>query len=431
MKSRLAASFAILALASPSFAHRLDEYLQATLLSIEKGRVDVYMRLVPGVAVAPQVLASIDANGDEVISPAEARAYAEAVLREVSLHTGGGPSVLQFSSIEFPPLAEIRDGTGQIQLRFQASLPAASSTDRIVFENHHLPAISVYLANCLAPPKKDIRILGQNRNRNQSWYQVDYAPANAGREAASAQSAGFASLFRLGIRHIAEGTDHLLFLLALLLPAPLTAVGSRWAGPVAIRTALMRILQVVTAFTVGHSLTLALAGLGLIHMPARPVEALIALSILISAVHALRPIFPGREAVIAAFFGLIHGLAFASAIDRLGLSGWQRITSILAFNVGIETMQLVVVASVLPSLLLLSRTRAYFVLRLGGGVLSGLAALAWMVERLLNIRTSIDLVVERAAQQAIWIAAGLLILSLLCRRGSVFGSLAVIESGHS
>ena len=113
-------------------------------------------------------------------------------------------------------------------------------------------------------------------------------------------------IFRRGMRHIAEGTDHLLFLLALLLPAPLMAVGAHWTGFAEVRTSFLRILGIVTAFSIGHSLTLALAAWGLIRVPSRPIEVLIAFSILISAIHAFRPIFPGREARIAAFFGLIH-----------------------------------------------------------------------------------------------------------------------------
>ena len=118
--------------------------------------------------------------------------------------------------------------------------------------------------------------------------------------------------------HIAEGTDHLLFLLTLLLPAPLLASGGRWNRSAIIRQSLLHILGIVTAFTLGHSLTLALAGFGIVRTPSRPVEVLIATSILVLAIHALRPIFPGKEAAIAAFFGLIHGFAFASALSGLG-----------------------------------------------------------------------------------------------------------------
>jgi HupE / UreJ protein len=106
-----------------------------------------------------------------------------------------------------------------------------------------------------------------------------------------------------------------------------------------------------------------LAAFGFVHLPTRPVEVLIALSILVSAVHALRPIFPGKETAIAAFVGLFHGLAFASTLSDLGLARWERVAGILAFNLGIETMQVAVVAAILPSLLLMSRTRAYPFLR--------------------------------------------------------------------
>lgn len=225
---------------------------------------------------------------------------------------------------------------------------------------------------------------------------------------------GFASIFRLGMRHIAEGTDHLLFLLALLLPAPLVVFGFHWAGFASVRRSLLKILKVVTAFTVGHSITLALAALGLVHVPSRPIEVLIAVSILISALHALRPLFPGREAGIAAFFGLVHGLAFATTLGELGLGRWERVASILGFNLGIETMQLMVVAATMPSLILLSRTRGYFVLRIGGALFAGFASVGWIAERLLDVHNPVDLVVDGVAHHAIGIAGVLFLISLVC-----------------
>ncbi len=202
---------------------------------------------------------------------------------------------------------------------------------------------------------------------------------------------GFGSIFRLGIRHIAEGNDHLLFLLALLLPAPLLAFRHRWVGVAGVRRSLVRILKVVTAFTVGHSITLALAALGLVSVPGRAVEVLIAGSILVSAIHAIRPLFPGREAGIAAFFGLVHGLAFATTLSALGLGRSERVASILAFNLGIESMQLVAIAGTMPSLLLLSRTRTYPIFRIGGALFAGFASLGWISERLFDIHTSVDM----------------------------------------
>jgi hypothetical protein len=214
------------------------------------------------------------------------------------------------------------------------------------------------------------------------------------------------------MRHIAEGTDHLLFLLALLLPAPLLVIGSRWAGFAGVRHSLLRILKIVTAFTVGHSITLALAALGAVDIPARPVEVLIAVSIFFSALHALRPIFPGRETRIAGFFGLVHGLAFAATLGELGLGRWERVAGILAFNLGIETMQLIVVAATMPSLILLSRTRAYPGLRICGALFAVFASLGWLADRLFGFHNSIEAAVNVVAHNSLWIAATLFLMAL-------------------
>src|SRR5208282_1954242 len=349
----------------------LDEYLQATILSVEDDPVQTTMRLIPGVAVSSFVLANIDTNADGVISEAEQRAYAERVLRDLSITVDGQRVRPTLVSQKFPSIEQIKEGLGEIQIEFTVDLPPGGPQRRIVLENHHQNAISAYLVNCLVPSDPSIRILAQNRNETQSFYQLDYMQPGSGSQPlfsklssnlrAWINSVGFASIFRLGMRHIAEGTDHLLFLLALLLPAPLLLVGRRWAGFAGTRLSVLRILKVVTAFTVGHSLTLALAALGLVRVPSGPIEVFIAISILVSAAHALRPLFPGREAGIAVFFGLIHGLAFASVLGELGLRGWALVTSIFAFNLGIETMQLIVVAVTMPCLVLFSRARWYWV----------------------------------------------------------------------
>jgi hypothetical protein len=421
------AAFAVVLLfRAPASAHRLDEYLQATIFSVEKDRVQASMRLIPGVAVSSAVIASIDTNADGVISEPEQRAYAERVLRDLWLSVDGHRLKPHMVSVDFPKPGEMKEGLGEIQIEFSADLLRGGANRKLVFENHHQSRIAAYMVNCLVPRDKNIRITAQNRNEDQSFYQLDYMRADgpsdplsfskwwSGVRISLGQSVGFASIFRLGMRHIAEGTDHLLFLLALLLPAPLMVFGSRWAGFAGVRNSLLRILKVVTAFTVGHSITLALAALGLVSVPSRPIEVLIAVSILVSAAHGLRPLFPGREAVIAASFGLIHGLAFAATLGQLGLGRWERIASILAFNLGIETMQLIVVAATMPSLVLLSRTRAYSLVRIGGALFAGFASLGWIVERLLDVHNSVDLLVDSIARHAAWIAAGLFLISLVC-----------------
>ncbi len=224
---------------------------------------------------------------------------------------------------------------------------------------------------------------------------------------------GFRSVLHLGSEHIAEGTDHLLFLLVLLLPAPLLAVNGRWDHFRGWKRSLIQLFKIVTAFTIGHSITLAVGALGWVRLPAQPVEILIAVSILVSALHAIRPLFPGREPWIAAGFGLVHGLAFAGAIAGFGFSPWYMALSILGFNVGIELMQLVVVALTIPWLLLLSRTRFYTLARLAGAAFGGIAALTWLGERAFSWPNPLDALVAALAQHALWFVAALAAAALL------------------
>jgi HupE / UreJ protein len=419
MKLRLIAVAAVvLSLGVGASAHRLDEYLQATIFSVEKDSVHGSMRLIPGVAVSARVIAGIDKDEDGVLSEAEQRGYAERVLNELTLTADGERLRPRLMSVSFPGIAEMKEGLGEIQIEFAADLPRGGENRKLIFENHNEPGFAVYLVNCLVPSDKDIRVVAQKRNEDQSFYELEYSVAG-GKAARSTWRSlsgvvGFASIFRLGMRHIAEGTDHLLFLLALLLPAPLLVVGARWGGFAGTRHSQLQILKVVTAFTLGHSITLALAAWGLVRMPSRPIEVLIAVSIFVSAAHAVRPLFPGREAVVAAFFGLIHGLAFATTLGELGLGRWERVMSILSFNLGIETMQLIVVATVLPSLVLTSRTRAYPILRIAGAAFAGSASLGWIGERMFGWRNPVEGLVSEVARHGIWVAGSLFLVSVAC-----------------
>ncbi len=192
---------------------------------------------------------------------------------------------------------------------------------------------------------------------------------------------GFGSVMMLGVTHIAGGLDHLLFLFVLLLPAPLLAAGKRWGKFRGLKPSFVQLLKIVTAFTIGHSLTLLIGGMGWLRLPQRPVEILIAVSILISAIHAIRPIFAGREPWVAGGFGLVHGLAFSSSIAQFGFSRWHLAMTILGFNLGIELMQLAVVVMVIPMLILLSRSQSYTPVRITGATLAAVAALIWIGAR--------------------------------------------------
>ena len=218
---------------------------------------------------------------------------------------------------------------------------------------------------------------------------------------------GFRNMVTLGMQHIKEGTDHLLFLLVLLLPSMLLVNSNHWSRFGGTRYSILHLLKIVTAFTVGHSITLLIGALGILKLPTRPVEILIAFSILVSAIHAIRPLFPGKETYVAAGFGLIHGLAFASILSNLHLGGGVMALSILGFNIGIEAMQLLVVAVVVPWLILLSSTALYKVVRITGAGFAGIAALAWMIERYTNQANVVTAMVEKIMAAAPWIILGL------------------------
>src|SRR5262249_29268979 len=170
----LVALAVVLGCAGYGSAHRLDEYLQATILSVEKDKIQGSLRLVPGVAVASAVLSSIDTNSDGVISDAEQRTYALRVLADTSLRIDGTAVRPSLVSVKFPEIDEIKAGLGTIHIEFTAALPPGGSSRRLIFENHHQRRIAAYLVNCLVPRDPEIRIVGQNRNPSQSVYRLDY-----------------------------------------------------------------------------------------------------------------------------------------------------------------------------------------------------------------------------------------------------------------
>jgi hypothetical protein len=224
---------------------------------------------------------------------------------------------------------------------------------------------------------------------------------------------GFWSVLRLGLRHIAEGTDHLMFLFVLLLPAPLLVSDRRWGGYGGFRSGCMRLARIVTAFTAGHSLTLLLATVGWVQVPSRPVEILIAGSILVAAGHAVRPLFAGREAVLAGGFGLVHGLAFAGVLAEFHLDAWHLAAALLAFNLGIEIMQLALVFLAVPALMLLSRTPLYPWLRGAGALFGGAAALGWIAERAVGWPNPLNAAVDALAAHAPSVVSALTILGVI------------------
>ena len=218
---------------------------------------------------------------------------------------------------------------------------------------------------------------------------------------------GFKSMVNLGMKHISEGTDHLLFLLVLLLSAPLLSINNNWIRSGGIKYALIRILKIATAFTIGHSITLLIGSFGLINPNAKLVEVCIALSIVITSIHAIKPIFPNKEIYVASSFGLIHGLAFATILTNLNLDTNKLIVSLLGFNIGIEIMQLFVIVLVMPWLLILSTYRIYKWIRIFGGIFAGIVSMAWAIERYTEKSNSISTYLENTSTYSLWFVVGL------------------------
>ena len=197
--------------------------------------------------------------------------------------------------------------------------------------------------------------------------QFAFSPeARETRVTVGAADRGLTSFVLLGVEHILTGWDHLLFLVVLLLR------GGGWRS----------LAKIITAFTVAHSVTLALAVLDVITLPDRLVEAVIALSIAAVAAENLvvNPVV-SRRWVVSFCFGLVHGFGFSAALRELGLPAHGLLLSLFGFNAGVEAGQALVVAVALPSLALLRRTRWEPRMVWGSSLAILLAGIVLFVER--------------------------------------------------
>ena len=196
----------------------------------------------------------------------------------------------------------------------------------------------------------------------------------------------FATYVREGVWHIWIGFDHILFLLALLLPAVLVLKERTWHPVEEFKPALRTVTKVVTVFTVAHSITLWLAVMEYVQIPSQFIEVTIAFSIVVTAANNLYPFLRVSSWMIAFAFGLIHGFGFANVLLDLGLSNVALGVSLFGFNVGVELGQLAIVIVYLPIAYALRKTKFYelVVLKLGS-VFVAIVGIIWMVERICNV----------------------------------------------
>ena len=175
----------------------------------------------------------------------------------------------------------------------------------------------------------------------------------------------FSQYFTFGVEHILSGWDHLAFVLALCL------IATGW-----------RLVKLVTAFTVGHSITLGLASVGLISVASPPLEALIALSIAFMAREAILGARPSQGFTIVLAFGLLHGLGFAGALSEFGMQSGSLVKALLAFNLGVEAGQLIFVAGAVAVLTITRQGLGLDRVRHALAHSIGVLAIFWTVERI-------------------------------------------------
>lgn len=215
---------------------------------------------------------------------------------------------------------------------------------------------------------------------------------------------GFVAMVKQGMWHIWIGLDHILFLLALILPSVvrrrkkedvvtgniIIRILTSWEPVSEFKPAFFYILKVVTFFTIAHTITLSLASLNIVRLPSQLVESIIALSIGLAAYHNINPIFKGRDWVIAFVFGLFHGFGFASVLSDLGLTSEYLTVSLLGFNIGVEIGQLLIIAMIFPVLYLLRKTKFYNKLLVFGSIILIIISLYWGIERVFDVSFGVE-----------------------------------------
>ncbi len=185
-----------------------------------------------------------------------------------------------------------------------------------------------------------------------------------------------------GVLHIWIGTDHILFIITLLLPAVLIYQEAMWAPVPNFTAAFWNIIRIITIFTVAHSITLSMAALGLVSVPSRIVESVIALSIILVAMNTVWPKFRDKAWLVIFLFGLFHGMGFASVMSELPFRMVNLAKVLIGFNIGVELGQLAIVFAVFPLIFLLRKTQAYVPIILkGGSAVTAAIACFWFIER--------------------------------------------------
>ena len=288
------------------------------------------------------------------------------VLGQLSLERGGAACSLKVSDMA---LAEI-GGQNHLSVMFSAACPKAGLL--AVGGNLFLSgdASQRVLVSLHRGKQQVAGVIGAE---SPSWLEPERVSAWL----------SFARFINEGIWHVLIGYDHIAFVLLLLLPSVLRQVEGRWRGTTRFSEVARDLVTIVTAFTIAHSTTLALAVTGTVHLPTQPIEVAIAASIAVAAAINLLPRLSRLRLPLAFGFGLVHGFGFANVLGEIDAKGVGLLPLLAGFNIGVEIAQLAIVSLVLPLIYLARRSRWYAtgVMPLGSCAL-GAAGLVWMFQRI-------------------------------------------------
>ncbi|MDN5566694.1 MAG: HupE/UreJ family protein [Psychrobacter sp.] len=314
------------------------------------------------------LLINIDANNDSQVSWAEVKSQSALIEQMINAQVTLSADTQACQPTDFAPLAiNERGGFNYLYTNFKLS--------------------------CSAPISSlDYQILaGVDANHRLIFTQIDgglpvqvmtVGKSSLGTASDTGWLATATIFLKSGIHHLLIGWDHLLFLFVLLIPAVYTRRQKQLVAVSDPRSALVEVFWIATSFTAAHSITLTLAALDIVSIPATFIESVIALSIAFAALNNLVPMLRVRAIYLAFVFGLIHGFGFANVLVDLPLATSERVLALLSFNIGIELGQLVFILLIFPIALLLRHTQFYKIaIFYLGSLMSVVIALWWFAER--------------------------------------------------
>jgi hypothetical protein len=364
VKLGLAAAAAVTLAGSSAWAHKpSDAHLR---LAVQGERVDGHLDIA--VRDLDGALA-IDGNGDGDITWGELSAAAPRIkgylAERLGFATASASCPIEWHDAALIDLTDGSYWSVPLTARCPAKIERLAISYRLLFDVDALHRGLVHVAGAGA----------------RTLIIRDAAPVFV----SPSDATSIAEFIEEGVWHIWHGIDHLLFLTCLILPAVYIPRHPR-AGVTApatersLRAVAVEVFEIVTAFTLAHSITLVISAIGLVQLPSRFIETAIAVSVVAAAVNNLVRAVDARWAV-AFSLGLLHGFGFSNVLVDLGLPSHELIGALLGFNLGVELGQAVFVILLLPALYLLRRTIWYRLLLWGGSASIAVVASIWSYQR--------------------------------------------------